>query len=140
MIAQAVLSTPKLVFEPVLPELVLVAFAIFGLLYEALAKRAEPLLHLSIGLSGVLLAAAITLPLWSWDGAATVLGGTVAADRFAVLARLLLLVVAALGLLLGHQYFTRSGDEQKAELNAPRRKYFIEASFAARRPVRPVRT
>ena len=54
-------------------------------------------------------------PLWSWDGPATVLGGTVAADRFAVLARLLLLVVAALGLLLAHQYFARSGDERKGE-------------------------
>jgi NADH-quinone oxidoreductase subunit N len=115
VIGQAVLSTPELVFEPVLPELVLVAFAIFGLLYEALAKRSEPILHLSIGLSGILLAAATTLPLWSWDGAATVLGGTVAADRFAVLARLLLLVVAALGLLLGYQYFARSGDERKGE-------------------------
>lgn len=115
MIGQAVLSTPKLAFEPVLPELVLVAFAIFGLLYEALAKRSEPILHLSIGLSGILLAAATTLPLWSWDGAATVLGGTVAADRFAVLARLLLLVVAALGLLLGDQYFARSEDERKGE-------------------------
>ena len=115
MIGQAILSTPKLVFEPVLPELVLVAFAIAGLLYEALAKRSEPILHLSIGLSGVLLAAATTLPLCGWDGAATVLGGTVAADRFAVLARLLLLVVAALGLILGHQYFARSGDEQRGE-------------------------
>ena len=115
MIGQAVLSTPKLVFEPVLPELVLVAFAIAGLLYEALAKRAEPLVHLSIGLIGVALAAATSLSLWSWDGAATVLGGTVAADRFAVLARLLLLAIAALGLLLGYQYFARSGDEQKGE-------------------------
>ena len=115
MIGQAVLATPKLAFEPVLPELILVAFAIFGLLYEALARRSDPILHLSIGLSGVLLAAATTIPLWSWDGAATVLGGTVAADRFAVLARLLLFVVAALGLLLGHQYFARSGDERKGE-------------------------
>ena len=115
MIGQAVLSTPKLAFEPILPELVLVGFAIAGLLYEALAKRAEPLVHLSIGLVGVALAAATSLSLWSWDGAATVLGGTVAADRFAVLARLLLLAVAALGLLLGYQYFARSGDEQKGE-------------------------
>ena len=115
VIGQAVLPTPELVFEPVLPELVLVAFAIAGLLYEALAKRAEPLVHLSIGLIGVALAAATSLSLWSWDGAATVLGGTVAADRFAVLARLLLLGVAALGLLLGYQYFARSGDEQKGE-------------------------
>ncbi len=115
MIGQEVLPTPALVFEPVLPELVLVAFAIAGLLYEALAKRAEPLVHLSIGLIGVALAAATSLSLWSWDGAATVLGGTVAADRFAVLARLLLLAIAALGLLLGYEYFARSGDEQKGE-------------------------
>ena len=43
------------------------------------------------------------------------LGDAVSTDRFAVLARLLLLVVAALGLLLGHQYFARSGDEQRGE-------------------------
>jgi NADH-quinone oxidoreductase subunit N len=115
LIGQAVLPTPELAFEPILPELVLVAFAIAGLLYEALAKRSEPLVHLSIGLVGIALAGATSLALWSWDGAATVLGGTVAADRFAVLARLLLLVVAALGLLLGHRYFARSGDEQKGE-------------------------
>jgi hypothetical protein len=33
MIGQAALPTPQLVFEPVLPELVLVACAIIGLLY-----------------------------------------------------------------------------------------------------------
>jgi NADH-quinone oxidoreductase subunit N len=115
VIAQAVLPTPELAFEPLLPELVLVVFAIVGLLYEAFAKRSEALVHLSIGLVGVALAAATDMWLWNWDGAATVLGGTVAPDRFAVLARLLLLVVAALGLLLGHQYFARSGDEQKGE-------------------------
>ena len=115
MIGQAALPTPELVFEPLLPELVLVAFAIAGLLYEAFAKRSEPLVHLAIGLVGVTLAAATSLWLWNWDGAATVLGGTVAADRFAVLARLLLLAVATLGLLLGYQYFARSGDEQKGE-------------------------
>jgi NADH-quinone oxidoreductase subunit N len=115
VIGQATLPTPELAFEPALPELVLVSFAIVGLLYEALAKRSEPLIHLLIGLVGVFFAGATSLWLWSWDGAATVLGGTVAADRFGVLARLLLLVVAALGLILGHQYFARSGDEPKGE-------------------------
>jgi NADH-quinone oxidoreductase subunit N len=114
VIAQA-LSTPDLQFEPLLPELCLVAFAIAGLLYEAFAKRSEPLVHLSIGLVGVLLAAATSLWLWSWDGPAIVLADTIATDRFGVLARLLLLVAAALGLLLGHQYFSRSGDEPRGE-------------------------
>jgi NADH-quinone oxidoreductase subunit N len=115
MIGQAALPTPELAFEPLLPELSLVAFAIVGLLYEAFAKRSERLVHLSIALVGVALSGATSLWLWNWDGAATVLGGTVAADRFAVLARLLLLVVAALGLILGHQYFARSGDEPRGE-------------------------
>jgi NADH-quinone oxidoreductase subunit N len=110
-----VIPTPTLVFEPLLPELFLAGFAIVGLLYEAFARRSEPLVHLAIGLVGIGLAAATSLWLWDWDGAATVLGGTVAADRFAVLARLLLLAVAALGLLLGHQYFLRSGDEPRGE-------------------------
>ncbi|HET9249831.1 MAG TPA: NADH-quinone oxidoreductase subunit N [Actinomycetota bacterium] len=115
MIGQQVLPTPELVFEPLLPELCLVVFAIAGLLYEAFARRSEPFVHLWIGLAGVVLAGATSLWLWNWDGAATVFGGTIAADRFAVLARLLLLVVAALGLLLGHQYFSRSDDEPRGE-------------------------
>jgi NADH-quinone oxidoreductase subunit N len=115
VIGQAPITTPELAFEPLLPELVLVGFAIVGLLTEALAKRSDPLVHLTIGLVGVALAAATDVWLWNWDGPATVLGGAIAVDRFAVLARLLLLVVAALGLLLGHQYFARSGDEPKGE-------------------------
>ncbi len=63
----------------------------------------------------MVLAGATSLWLWDWDGPATVLADAVSTDRFAVLARLLLLVVAALGLLLGHQYFARSGDEQRGE-------------------------
>jgi NADH-quinone oxidoreductase subunit N len=114
VIGQAI-STPELAFEPLLPELFLVGFGIVGLLYEALARRSDPLVHLTIGLVGVALAGATSVWLWNWDGPATVLAGAIAVDRFAVLARLLLLVVAALGLLLGHQYFARSGDEPKGE-------------------------
>jgi NADH-quinone oxidoreductase subunit N len=115
MIGQASLPTPELVFEPLLPELALVVFAIVGLLYEAFARRPESLVHLAIGLVGIAVAGATSLWLWDWDGPATVLGDAIAADRFAVLARLLLLAVAALGLILGHQYFARSGDEPKGE-------------------------
>ena len=75
MIGQAFLPTPELVFEPLLPELVLVVFAMAGLLYEALAKRAEAVVHVSIGLVGVVLAGATSLWLWDWDGPATVLAG-----------------------------------------------------------------
>ena len=123
MIGQAVLKTPELVFEPILPELALVVFAMAGLLYEAFAKRSEPIVHLSIGLVGIALAGATSLWLWSWEGpttaagtrSLTVLGGAIVFDRFAVLARLLLLAVAALGLLLGHQYFARVRDQQRGE-------------------------
>jgi NADH-quinone oxidoreductase subunit N len=115
VIGQATLATPELVIEPLLPELALTLFAIVGLLYEAFVRRSEPLVHLAIGLVGIALAAATSLWLWGWDGPATVLAGSIAADRFSVLARLLLIVVAALGLLLGHQYFQRSGDVQRGE-------------------------
>ncbi|HEX6399017.1 MAG TPA: NADH-quinone oxidoreductase subunit N, partial [Actinomycetota bacterium] len=115
MIGQAPIPTPELALEPLLPELALCVFAIVGLLYEAFSPRPERIVHLAIGLLGVGLAAATSLWLWGWDGAPVVLAGSVAADRFAVLARLLLLAVAALGLLLGHQYFRRSGDEAKGE-------------------------
>jgi NADH-quinone oxidoreductase subunit N len=48
--------------------------------------------------------------LWRWDGGLSVLGGAVATDRFAVVARLIVLGVAGLALLLGHHYFERSGE------------------------------
>jgi len=44
-----------------------------------------------------------------------VLAGGVATDRFGVATRLIILAVAAIGLLLGHHYFERSG-EQRREL------------------------
>ena len=115
MIGQTAIPTPELSFEPLLPELALIVFAIVGLLYEAFSRRSDPLVHLVIGLVGVGLSAATTAWLWGWDGATTVMGDMIAADRFAVLTRLVLLVVAAFGLLLGHQYFRRSDDETRGE-------------------------
>ena len=123
MIGQQVLPTPELVFEPLLPELALVVFAIarppLRGVREAVraprppvdrarrrrARRGHQPVAVELGRAGRR----------GSEPALTVLGGTIASDRFAVLARLLLLVVAALGLLLGHQYFARSGDEQRGE-------------------------
>ena len=54
-------------------------------------------------------AAAAAVGLWDWDGGLTALAGSVAVDRFGVVVRLLLLGVAAVGLLYGHHYFERTG-------------------------------
>jgi NADH-quinone oxidoreductase subunit N len=98
---------PKLVYSPILPELILAGAAIVGLMYEAVARRADRRVHLAIGLLGLFSAAAATWPLWNWSGDATVMGGMVYADRFSVLSRLLLLAIAACGLVLGSHYLSR---------------------------------
>jgi NADH-quinone oxidoreductase subunit N len=96
-------ATPQLVFQPLLPEILLAVAGIFGMLYEAIARRPERSAHLSIALVGIVGAAAVTLPLWDWGGEPTVLAGAISADRFTVVARLILLAVAALGVLYGAQ-------------------------------------
>jgi NADH-quinone oxidoreductase subunit N len=105
--ASATLPTPKLVFQPILPELILAGAAMTGLLYEAFVRRSDRAVHLAIGLAGIAASAGATLVLWSWTGDATVMGGMVSADRFAVLGGLLLLGIAAMALLLGTHYFGR---------------------------------
>jgi NADH-quinone oxidoreductase subunit N len=94
-----VIETPTLVFRPVLPELILCAVAIIGMLYEAFARRSDRNAHLAIALVGLTGAAAAAWTLWDWTGDAFVLGDTVAADRFSVLARFVLLGSAAVGCL-----------------------------------------
>ena len=107
MIAQAtVLGTPELVFQPVLPELVLVAFGIAGMLYEAFARRSDRGIHLAIAVVGLLGAGVSAIALWSWEGVAYVLGDTVAADRFSVIARIVVLLSALVSAL----YFTSSAE------------------------------
>ncbi len=107
--------TPKLEFAPILPELFLCGVAIVGLLYEALVPRSERIWHLALAMAGLVAAALATFPLWHWPGSVTVMGGMVAVDRFSVVARLVLLSIAAMGLLLGTHYFARSGDELRGE-------------------------
>jgi NADH-quinone oxidoreductase subunit N len=115
-----VIPTPHLVFGPVLPEIILAAVAMIGLLYEALARRSDRSVHLVIGLVGLGMAAIATLALWNWTGPAQVMGasatsGMISADRFAVLGRCVLIVIAAFGLLYGTHYFARSDDEPRGE-------------------------
>ncbi|HEU4354233.1 MAG TPA: NADH-quinone oxidoreductase subunit NuoN [Actinomycetota bacterium] len=109
--------TPAVDLGPVMPELILVGAAIVALLVGAIARRVEPLVLLFIALAGVAGAATASVLLWDWGGGLTVLAGAVATDRFAVVARLILLGVAALGLVLGHHYFQRSG-ERRTEFSA----------------------
>ncbi len=101
------IETPSLVFGPIMPELVLVGVAIVGLLYEAFVRRPDRSVHLAIGLVGLLAAILATLRLWEWTGDALVMGATVSADRYSVVARMILLVVAAFGLVYGTHYFAR---------------------------------
>jgi len=109
------IAAPKLEFAPILPELFLCGVAILGLLYEAMAPKAERLWHLALAFAGLIAAALATFPLWHWDGPSTVMRGMVSVDRFSVVSRLLLLGIAGMGLLFGTHYFARSGDAYRGE-------------------------
>jgi NADH-quinone oxidoreductase subunit N len=105
-----VIPTPSLVIQPVLPELLLCAAAIVGMLYEAFARRSDRSIHLGIALVGLVGAGAASYALWHWTGAPFVLGDTVAADRFAALAAFMLLGAAAFGCL----YYTHYVENEPA--------------------------
>jgi NADH-quinone oxidoreductase subunit N len=106
------LAHPPLQFGPIGPELVLAGTGILVLLAGAVVRRVRQVSLLLSSLAGVAGAAIVSLALWSWKGGATVLGGMVAADRFSVVARLLLLGAAAIALLYGYYYFERLGEDR----------------------------
>ncbi len=108
------LPTPPLSFGPIAPELILVGTAIVVLLLDAIVRDVEHGFLLLLSLAGIAGAAAASVLLWDWEGGLSVLGGTVATDRFAVVARLILLGVAAVACLYGFHYFGRAG-EARAE-------------------------
>jgi len=110
-----VIPTPSLDFLPILPELLLTAGAILGLLYEAFASRPDRRTHVGLSLAFLAAAAAASLALWNRSGDPTVLAGAIQADRFAVVGRLAILAIAAIGVLLGAHYYGRSGDEPRGE-------------------------
>lgn len=109
MLAQ-VLPHPPLRFGPLGPELALAGAAIVVLLGGAVYRRVEPSVLLAVSLLGVGGAAVMSVALWDWNGGLVVLGGMIAADRFAVVVRLILLGVAALGLIYGYHYLGRTGE------------------------------
>ena len=111
MLAQF-LPHPPIELGPVGPELVLAGAGALVLLGGAVVRRMEPLALLLASLAGVTGAAVVSISLWHWKGHPTVLGGMVEADRFAVVARLILLGVAALALILGHHAFHRLGEDR----------------------------
>src|SRR5438270_5780380 len=118
-LAQASLTPPhsQLVYWPIAPELVLVGVGLFLLLLDALYPRRHHATLALMSLAAILGAAATSLYLWFWNGAAsgrTFLGGMVAADKFTVFLRLVILSAAFVATLLGYQYLERA-DEVRGE-------------------------
>jgi NADH-quinone oxidoreductase subunit N len=101
---------PPLTFGPIAPELILVGVGIVLLLGEAIWQRVARWMLAVGALIGIAAAAIYDMTLWNYHGPATVLGGMVSVDRFAVFSRIVLLGVAAIGVLFGHHYFQRTGD------------------------------
>ena len=105
------MAHPPLDFGPVAPELVLVGVACLLLLAVAVLRVDERVLVLG-SYAGIAGAAAASLALWGRHGPITVLGNMVAADKFSVIARLILLAVAAVAVIYAHHYFARTGEGQ----------------------------
>jgi NADH-quinone oxidoreductase subunit N len=100
----------QLTFHPIAPELILVGTAILLLMIDALLPDADQRAHALLALGGIAGAIAYSIWLWTWDGPGTVLGNMVAADRFSVFVRLVLLGVAAVAVLLSYHYLDRAGE------------------------------
>jgi NADH-quinone oxidoreductase subunit N len=100
---------------PLLPELVLGTTAVVALLLAAVGRRVPRGAFLALSLAGIAGAAVAAAWLWRWDGAATVLGHMIWADRYSVAARLILLGIAAVGTVYAFEYFGRLR-EHRAEI------------------------
>src|SRR5207248_2175663 len=93
---------------------------LFLLLLDALYPARHHAALALMSMAGILGAAATSLYLWSWSsgtaatGTRTFLGNMVAADRFTVFFRLIILSAAFLAVLLSYQYLERA-DEERGE-------------------------
>ena len=106
------IDTPDLVLTPILPELVLTGMAMLILLVDAARPSRGGRAMAVLAAVGILAAGAVVIRQWQVPASEelTALGGMVAADRFALFFRLVILACAALGVLLGAHYLERTGE------------------------------
>ena len=110
LVARQPIPHPPLTFGPIAPELVLVGTALALMLVDALSPRTPSHVQAGIAFAGVAGAAVAAILLWNWGGAPVVLGGMVAADRFAQFFGLVILAAAALAIPLSQHYLDRTGE------------------------------
>ena len=96
---------------PILPELILAGSAIVVLLGGVIARGLTPFAWV-LSLAGWPARRSRRSACGTGTARLTVLAGGVT-DRFGVATRLIILAVAAIGLLLGHHYFERSGEQRR---------------------------
>ena len=115
VLSQVVVAKPEgLQFRAIGPELILAGTAIAILLLDALSPRDDHRSLALLSLAGIAAAAAYSLYLWTWVAKpghnGPYLGHMVAADKFAIFLRLVLLAVAAVGVILSYHYLDRANE------------------------------
>ena len=108
--AGAPIPHPPLTFGPVAPELILVGVALALMLLDALSPRTPKRVHAWIAFAGIVGAIVASALLWNWHGQNVVLGGMVAADRYAVFLRFVILGIALLAVPLAQHYLEETGE------------------------------
>jgi NADH-quinone oxidoreductase subunit N len=115
-------NPPHIVYQPILPELIVAGVAIVILLVDAVWPSRDQRLAAALSLLG--LAGGGAASVWIWlrvddrlaegaapaDAAPTFLGGMVAGDKYAAFFRLVILASAAVAVLLGSHYLRRTGE------------------------------
>src|SRR5918999_1498972 len=115
---------PEIVYQPILPELIVIGVGAAILLIDAIWPSRDQ--RLAAGLSLLGLAGGAAASVWIWfavddrvaEGATpaaaapTFLGGMVAGDKYAAFFRLVILASAAVAVLLGSHYLRRTGEER----------------------------
>jgi NADH-quinone oxidoreductase subunit N len=116
------LQSPPIVFGPILPEIIVAGAAILILLVDAIWPSRDQRLAVGLSLLGLAGAAVASIRIWltiddlvaggrpEAAASAPVLGGMVAADKYSVFFRLVVLASAAIAVLLGYHYLRRTGE------------------------------